>query len=178
MHHYEAKLVDSSRIIADMLVNDIDHDQVKFNEMFDLAMRDEYPLSMRAARIISLCAERYVDLVQPHISAMINSLQQIKVEGVKRGFLKIFAESPVMLNEDETGLLTDMAFNYLSNQQEAIAVRYYCIDILLKVAGQYPEIGNELSSVLNSLPDDSASGLKAKCTQALKVLKRINIHNH
>ena len=179
MRNYESKLVDSSRIIADMLVIDIGSDPERFQEMLSICLRDKYPLSMRASRIVALCTEKYPHLINDHIDLLIQSMDKIKVEGVRRGFLKIFAEQKPPLTEDQTGYLTDLAFRWLGNSKEAIAVRYYCILILLRVCENYPELRNELVLTLRSLKEDGSPGLQSISKQVLRKLeKSINANNN
>lgn len=172
MYNYRLKLVDSSRFVADLLVNEIGKDHDKFSEMIELAFLDEYPMSMRAARVIALVAERYSELVVPHLQQMVDALCSIQVEGVKRSFLKIFAEIPVVLDEDMTGLLTDYSFNSLADPKEAIAIRYYAIEILMNVTKSYPELKFELQALLKSILDDESTALHAKSRKVLKELKK------
>ncbi len=173
MRHYELKLVDSSRKLADFLVDDVGNDPERFNEMMQLSMRDVYPISMRAARIVTLVSEKYPELVYPHISKIISELHILNTEGVLRSYLKIITELSYPFNDDQLGILTDMAFNWLTNPKEAIAIRYYSIEILLMVSKKYPEIGNELKSILNELLEDSSSGLKSKSIKVLNYLKKL-----
>ncbi len=172
MYNYDSKLVDSSRLIADILVKDIGNERDKFDEMFHLSLRDEYPLSMRAARVVALCAEQNIELVEPYIDQIVAMLGQLKVDGVKRSFLKILAESPLVPSEDSIGILTDLAFTWLEDFKQAIAIRYYCIEILLKVSAIYPEIGDELSILLKNLSEDESSGIKSKSKKVINYLKK------
>jgi hypothetical protein len=173
MYNYEIKLVDSSRLIADLLVGDIKNNKFKFAEMMELALRDEYPISMRAARIIALVTEKYPELIADHLDAIIHSLGSLRVEGVKRSFLKIFAGQRVGLNEDHLGILTELTFNWLANPREAIAIRYYAMDILLKVSKLFPEIKAELTVLLNSLMEDESSALIVKSRKVMKILEKL-----
>jgi hypothetical protein len=173
MSRYELKLVDSSRRLADMLAEDIGDDREKFSEIMTLAMRDEYPLSMRAARVAALCIEKQRIPDQDYLPQIIENISRLKVEGVRRSFLKILAEQPVKMDEDTLGKLTDQAFNWLCDTKEAIAVRYYCIDIILKVVSVYPEIGKELAECLKNLFDEESAGLKSKSRKVLKYLAKL-----
>ena len=172
MRNYDIKLVDSSRLLADILVKDVGRDPQRFDEMISLSFRDEYPLSMRAARIIAIVAELFPDLLIPYISQMIAKLKYVKTEGVRRSFLKVLTEQSYNYDEDQLGLLTDMAFTWLNDPKEAIAIRYYSIEILLNVSKKYPEIGNELRDILNELLEDQSSGLRSKSTKVLNYLKK------
>jgi hypothetical protein len=141
--------------------------------MIGLALRDEYPLSMRAARIVALCTENNPQLIEPHLQTIVDALEGIQVEGVKRSFLKIFAETSIRLNENMLGFLTDRCFTWLADPKEAIAIRYYAIDILLKVVKLYPEIKVELSESLSSILQNDSSALKAKSRKVIKSLEKI-----
>ena len=172
MRDYESKLVDSSRLLADILVDDIGNDQERFNEMMDIASRDEYPLSMRAARIIALSSQNYPELMVSRIDQIIKILKKCKTDGVRRSLLKILTGLPIPFTEDQLGILTDLAFAWLTDIREPVSVRYYSIEILQIVAGIYPEIGTELSQILSGMMDGSSSGLKAKSRKVLHHLRK------
>ena len=173
MFDYESKLVDSSRRIADLVVADIGNNPGKFAEVMDIALRDEYPLSMRAARVIALCIENNPGLIVPHQQKIVDAFENLSVEGVKRSFLKIFAEIPVEINEELIGILTDRSFNWLVDEKEAIAIRYYAIDILLKVVKIYPEIKGELTDALNYIRENDSTALQTKSKKVINYLMKI-----
>jgi hypothetical protein len=173
MRNYEVKLVDSSRLLADILTDDIGNDPERFNEMMQITLRDEYPVSMRAARIIALSCSNHPELIAPCVDRIILSLKDCKTDGVRRSFLKILTEIPLHFDDEQLGVLTDLAFTWLSDPAEPISVRYYSIEILQIVSRKYPEIGTELSGMLQELVDDGSSGLKAKSRKVLNYLKRI-----
>lgn len=170
MNSIEEQLVDSSRVIADVVVANIGINQELFDETVLLVMKDEYPLSMRAARIIQLVAEKHPNMMRVHVQDFINCLKHSKIDGVKRCLLKIFAEAPVYITEDQIGELTDLCFAFAEDQKEAIAIRAFAIDFLLKVMKQFPELKTELKSVLESIIPDGSVGLKHKCRKILKKL--------
>jgi hypothetical protein len=170
MQSYETRLVDSSRMIADIMVADIGNDQEKFDEMMVLALRDVYPLSMRAARIIELCMPKHINLFKPHIDKIIRLLPSVKVDGLKRNFLKIFADSPIYMDEELSGQLVDLAFNYLGDQKQAISVRAYAIDILVRFVRIYPEMKPELIAILESMYTDASVGLRLKSRKIIRLL--------
>jgi hypothetical protein len=171
MYNYDSKLVDSSRLVADMLVKDIGNEDSKFHEMLTIALLDEYPISMRAARVIALCTEQNPKLMESYISQLIYSLGTLRIDGVKRSFLKIIAETTIIPDEESIGILTDLAFTWLDDTKQAIAIRYYCVDILLKVSNLYPEIGDELQILLKNLLEGESPGLKSKSKKVLNYLR-------
>ena len=173
MFDYESKLVDSSRILADILVADIGDSQDKYSEMMAVAMLDKYPVSMRAARILTLCTSKNPTLIRPHIKTIIQSLESTKVEGVRRGFFKILSEVPDLINEECLGLLADLAFDWMGDPKQAIAIRVYAIDLLLHVVKKYPDLRYEFVGNLETIMEDGSSGLKSKCKHTLRKLNNI-----
>lgn len=173
MFEYESKLVDSSRILADILAGEIVTSQKKYDEMLSVAMLDKYPVSMRAARILGLCQIKNEILIKPHIRKIVQSLNKIKIEGVKRGFLKILSENPDLINEDSLGLLADMAFEWIVDPKQAVAIKIYSVDLLVFVVKKYPELVQELVSSLEIAMEDGSKGVKSKCKHTLKKLRQI-----
>ena len=172
MQNYKTKLVDSSRMIADIMTADILDNQERFDEMFGLALLDEYPISMRAARITEMCVSRYKHLIKPHINEIVDIIDKSKLEGVRRSFLKILAENPQLLNEELQGRIVDQAFAYIDNQKEAISIRAYSIDIIFSLLKNYPELKNELIYILEAMTRDASVGLRTKSKKILAILKR------
>jgi hypothetical protein len=171
MQNYETKLVDSSRMIADILTADISNDQARFDEMFELAMRNVYPLSIRAARICEMCISLHKHLILSRLNDLIDIIENSKIEGVRRSFLKVLAGNPFILSEELQGRLVDLAFGYISDNKEAIASRSYSIDIILKLLKKYPELKSELIYTFEEMTRDASIGLRTKSKKLLKQLK-------
>jgi hypothetical protein len=171
MSNIEDQLVDSSRIIADMAVRNIGNSQDLFDEAIRLMLVDKYPISMRSARVVQLVAEKHPNLLRPHVNTIISALTNSKVDGVKRCILKVLAETPVYMSEDDFGGLADICFNFAEDENEAIAIRAFAIDILLQVVKKYPEIKPELKAILESILPIGSKGLKNKSIKILRKLK-------
>jgi hypothetical protein len=172
MYNYESKLVDSSRMIADIITSEIGNEQIKFDEIFEIALRDNYPLSMRAARIIELCVSKQQTLIRPHIYNMLKAIETSKIDGVKRNFLKILSEIPLPLDENYQGHLVDLSFKLIEDNSESIAVRAFSIDILMKFSKTFPELKRELIPLLETIAEDSSKGLESKCKKLLKMISK------
>lgn len=168
MASIEDQLVDSSRLIIDIVVSTIGNNQQLFNEAVQAMLTDKYPLSMRAARVVQFASIKYPKLLDSHIDALISALHKSKIDGVKRSILKIFIEAPVSVSDDQLGQLTDRCFLFVDDKKESIAVRAFSIDILLKVIKKYPELKPELKAVMESVIPEGSVGLKHKCRKLLK----------
>jgi len=158
-------------MIADVIVAEIGSDKEKFDEMLMLALKDEYPLSMRASRVVVLSTFKYNSLINSHIPVLIKTLPNSKTDCVKRSILKIFAELPLHLDDESIGKLTDICFNLLNDRNQSIATRAFAIGVLIKVIKKFPDIRFELKAVLESVMQDGSVGLKSKCRKTLKLIR-------
>lgn len=174
MTDYESKLFDSSRNLADMLMNDIGADPEKFSQMFALAMRDTYPLSMRAARVMQLCTEKYPSLLLPHVDTVIQALPLLKVEGVRRSYLRMLNDVVKQIDEEQIGLVTDMCFRWIKDMKQAIAVRVYSLDMLVQVIGLFPDLRFELIEILETLEKTEDGAMLGRCRLILGKMRKWN----
>lgn len=173
MSDYEVKLVDSSRALIDILAAEIGCNSEKYSEMFTIAIRDKYPLSMRAARVLQFCTEKYPSLVLPYLKNIISLLDKLKVDGGKRSFLKMIMASPTLPDEDSLGLLIEFCFTALQDNKQAIAIRAYSIDLLLKIILFYPDLAHELILILESREMEESAGMKRKHKHILNLLRKM-----
>jgi len=151
--------IDSSRLIADQVVDAVGDNFEYFKTVLELCFSEKYPVSMRAARVISLCNEKYPTLIIPYLDQLIKMIAKSKIDGVKRGILKTFKESVDLKLFTNLGELVDICFEWLMNPKEAVAVRYYCIKILTKICVIEPELKNEFITVLENISFESSSGM-------------------
>lgn len=162
-------LYDSYRSTADSAVIAIGTDEKRFAEVFRISINEPYPLSMRAARVVHLCAENYPFLIEPYVNEVIDAISKTKVDGVKRSFLKILTElisTNILRQKPE---LIDLCFNLASDLRESIAVRAYCMDLILKLSKTEPDLLNELKTIAEYELDSPSAGMRSK---AAKILRR------
>lgn len=171
MSQIEEQLVDSSRMVADIVVAYIGGSQDKFDEVITIMQKDEYPNAMRASRVAYLVFEKHQSLIRKHIPALIKMLSSSKVDGTIRSVLKILAETTIHISDDNLGELTELAFNFVENPRQPIAIRACGIDVLIKITRYYPEIKPELIAVLEDILPESSVGLKGKCKKVLKKMQ-------
>lgn len=175
MSSLETQLIESSRVLTDIIVSNIGSNQEQFDELMELMYLDKYPISMRAAWAAYLVSEKAPQLVSPHLEKLINALPTAKVDGLKRSALKMLCNAAYDLSEESIGKLADIAFTFAEDANQAIAIRAFSIDIIMKVVKVYPDITNELIAILESIMPDGSKGLKNKCGKLLIKLREKGI---
>jgi hypothetical protein len=63
--------------------------------------------------------------------------------------------------------------DFISDPNEAIAVRCFSMNVLADLAEQYPDIKNEAAIVIKTSMKDTKGGLKVRAREVLKQLGRI-----
>jgi hypothetical protein len=135
---------DSSRAIIDIAANYIGTDENRLEEVIQLAVSGKYPINMRAARVVEFSAQRNKAYIAKRLDFIIKQSSTSKNDGVKRAFIKVTeAFLPNEIADDLLGLVINNCFEKL-NGIEAVAVKYYAINCLMKILKKEPDIKNEL----------------------------------
>jgi len=123
--------IDSSRLNADMVVDKIEEDPDRFEEVWKLALRDESPLSMRASRALWLFARKHPYYLEPYVPDLIRSLHILKSEGVRRNIINMltFIDIP----EEHLGELFDLSLGVLESSSESIANKANSMTVLYNI---------------------------------------------
>ena len=160
--------IDSSRLNAEIVLDKVEEDPDKFGELWKMTVEDTYPLSMRASRVIWLLALKHPYFVEPYVPQIIDCLQDIRTEGVKRNFLNILSVVPVPA--EYTGILFDMCLNWVDNTAESIGVRANAMSALYSISNAEPDLKPELIAILESMIPADSAGIEARARKLLENL--------
>ena len=164
---FKDQLVDSSKVIVDIVAANVGNNPVHYEEILDLVLNEPMPMSSRAGRVLNLCTENEPTLFQPYVNTVINEIK--KGKEVHRCILKIFAELQIMLSKHQEGILVNACFEWLADESQSIAAKVYCMDILARFAEKEPGIIPELIAVLQGLLPHGSTGTK---NRASKIIRR------
>lgn len=167
---YELLNTDSSRAVADYLVNLISDNQLKFNFIFDCCISEKYPINMRAARVLHLSAEKYPILAESIANNITSALLNCTNEGVKRSFIKILQNTNILKQVKSAGMVINKCYEWILSEKESPAVRCYSIDLVKNYCKIEPELKNELISVLFILECSNIVSLNTKKNKTLNEL--------
>jgi hypothetical protein len=163
-------LFDSGRKTADVATGLIGANQELFDALLEFTLKEEKIYTMRASRVVYLCAHHNPQLLLPHLSFLVKNIQNYKDESLKRNFGKILTEFTKYLNEDEEGILIDQCFKWILSPDEKVVIKIYGLDIIYEFTNKYPELKTELiSSIEDQLPKNSIA-FKSKGKKLLQKL--------
>jgi hypothetical protein len=151
----------------------IGNDKKRFAKLVDIFLHDEYRVVQRSALIVSYVADKHPGLIARNIHLLVNRLYDKEIHiAVKRNVIRVLQFIPVP--QDLEAKVMNLCFGYLSDPNEAIAVRVFSMSVLANLAKQYPDIKNELEAVIKSQFKESSGGLKVRARNVLKELAEIN----
>lgn len=168
MNLLEILNMDSSRFTADVAAEIVGNDPVLFREVLDICFEQPYPVSMRAARVVQLCCEKDPELIYPHLEESFRKMLSSGVEGVGRGFLKIYAENIDLRKFNDPGILISLCFDWLASIEQPIAVKVYAMEILRKYCIIEPDLSHELAISLDPLLYDGSPAIRSRARKVLK----------
>ena len=165
---FESQLVDSSRLIAEMVAENVGENPEHFEKLMVLAFSGKGKISMRASRAAIFCVQKYRHLIDPYLDKIIHMLPED--ESVKKNFMKILAETPLEFNEEQLGILVETCFEMLLDDKSSIANKAYSMELLYKISEIEPDLKTELIAAIEEQIPTGSSGIK---TIGRKLLKKL-----
>jgi hypothetical protein len=154
-----------SQKIADWVLAD----KQRFGELLQLFLYDEQSVVRRAAWILSLVNDQEPELVSPHLDKIIDRMTGEGVHvAVKRNVVRILQHTAIP--EHLHGVVMTICFELLADPKEAIAVQCCSMSVLDNLSKHYPDIRQELLSIIEDrLQHEASAGFVSR---AIKVMKR------
>jgi len=141
------------------------------NKLQEYSFSADRKLAFRASWTLSKVYDKYPDLINQNLTRMIETLDSIDNESVKRSFMRIISlGDPGILSQKHHGILADCCFRYLRSKESAIAIKAYSMEIIYKLALIYPELAYELSTTISMIDDEAPAGVTARGRIILKKL--------
>jgi 8-oxo-dGTP diphosphatase len=163
-----------SRQEAEWLANSAVSNPAIFAKLIQYSYSDERKLAFRASWTVTKVCDQYPDLIRPHFLRIVESIPEFDNESVQRSFLRIISQSDLKeLDSRLHGILAGHCFEMLKSGFSAIAIKAYSMEILYKLTVIYPELGNELSTSIKILMEDSSGGIKARGRMILEKIREI-----
>ncbi|MHA4842713.1 hypothetical protein ACX0G7_01055 [Flavitalea antarctica] len=143
-----------------------------FAELISYLFSKDKRVAQRAAWIASEVCTIRPDLLKPHAKDIITNLAGKNVDsGVKRNSLRIFQHVPVPPSQH--GTMMNICFQIITSNSEPPAVKANALTILDHLRERYPDIRDELKTVIESGMETESPAFKSRAAKILKKLKKI-----
>ena len=153
------------------IVHSIANDKTRFKELVQCMDAADSKLALRASWTFRFCIEAHPQLFQPYWNKLIFWLTDpSKQSGFRRNILRAVYE--IAVPKKLHAVLLNECFQLVQNTQEPAAVRVWSLYVLVKMSSDYPDIKEELTSlILLLLPNATSPAMKAACKNSIKQLK-------
>jgi len=166
---FKEVLVDSSAQLIQLVANEIDDNEILFNELLLFCFEEKKQFSNRASRVVEKISLTQPKLFLKNIDKIVEKLPHLKDKSVVRNFLQaIFNNIQFIEDENQLGRILNVCFLNINNAYLPIALRYYSIKIIDKLTIKFPEIIPEFKETLQLLLNDESVGLKGYSIKLLK----------
>ncbi len=162
-----ALLAEHSKTQTNKIVTWIGSNQQRFNELFRLFLNDEYRVVQRAAWPLSFAVIAHPQLIKMHFSKLIKNLEKPALhDAVKRNTLRLLQE--IEIPKKQHGILLNHCFNYISSHTEKAAIKAFSLSILQNLAIQYPDIKQELITIIQNRWPYETPAFKSRARKIVK----------
>jgi len=165
----ETILKEHSKANCNRIVAWVGSDQKRFDELFDLFLHDEYRVVQRAAWPVSYCVIAYPKLIQKHFAKLFKYLKKSNLhEAVKRNSVRLLQD--IDIPEKFHGDALNLCFDYIISPTEKPAVKAFSLTVLQNLSKIYPEIKQELKTIIEDRWDHESAAFKSRAKKILKDL--------
>lgn len=166
----EALLAEHSKAQCNRIVKWIGSDQKRFDQLFALFTGKEYRVIQRAAWPVSYAVEAHPSLIRKHWGKLIKFMQDPLVHvAVKRNSLRLMQDLDIP--EKYHGEIMNLCFDYIMRINEAAAVKAFALTVLDNLSKTYPEIKQELATIIETQWDTETPAFRSR---GRKILLRIS----
>lgn len=168
-------LKEHSKKQATKIADWIGNDEKRFALLLQLSLKDEYRVVQRAAWIVSKVADRHPKILLPHLAAIVKRVDGNDLPtAVKRNVVRLLQNVPIP--KKLHGPVMNVCFQFLTDPKETIAVRCFSMTVLSNLSKDYPEIKQELKTVIEEVLKQKASaGIRARARKVLIEIDRCGV---
>ncbi|MTI40068.1 hypothetical protein [Fulvivirga lutimaris] len=161
-------LFEHSKPQALKISNYIGSNKNRFDELMRLFFDTKYRVTQRAAWVVSHCADKHPELIEPYIEPMILNLKNDITVAVQRNTLRVLQEKE--MPDSIIGEAADICFKIMESSKEPIAVKVFAMTLLANICKKVPELKTELKILIEDQLPYGSAGFKSRANKILKKL--------
>ncbi len=155
----------------DLYIQEVIGTKGQFGSLLKLALHDKDPVAWRAAWVLDGSDEQEAGLARPYIIKIVKALPALESKGSLRSLLRMLCRHDIP--EVVQGLLIDLCFSYLSSELYPVAVKAHAMQIVYLHVLIYPELKDELVTVLEDQIDNNSVGFLSRARRLIKQMEKL-----
>ncbi len=167
----EALLQEHSKSQTQRITDYIGDDPERFKILVELFLGDHNRITQRAAWALSNSGLDHPGLTAPYQEQLLQKLQiPDQHDAIKRNILRIWVHQ--MPPEDLWGELFDVCYAFARSKDEAGAIKAFSIYIMGNIAWHYPELAEEVRTLIEDLKPIATPAVLGSGKKVLKKLQK------
>jgi hypothetical protein len=142
-----------------------------FGSLLELALHDIDPVAWRASWVLDGSDELQSGLATRYLSKIVQSLPALDSKGSLRSLLRLLCRYDIP--EEAQGLLIDLCFGYLVSELYPVAVKAHAMQIIYNHVLLYPDLKDELVTVLEDQMENNSAGFKARGIRLINQMEKL-----
>jgi hypothetical protein len=139
-------------------------------DLMECFFSDYNRLGQRAAWPVSYIAIENPTLIMPYLPEMVKMLDEPHHDAILRNTIRILQD--IDIPEEIEGEVYEKCFNLFNDPKRAIAIRVFAMSVCTNVAIKYPELKEELVSLIQIYnTSDAKPAYKSRAKMCLNRLK-------
>jgi hypothetical protein len=162
-------LKEHSMTYRDRIVAYVGASKKSFADLIAVYLAGPYRVTQRASWPISVCVEKYPQLIGPHLKKLLTFVVKPGVHvAVKRNTMRLlqFVDIPKKFH----GQVAEIAFNFLNDKKETVAVQVFAMTVLANIVKEEPDLANELRTIIEDRLPYASAGFRSRASKVLKGL--------
>jgi hypothetical protein len=160
-----------SRVEKEIYISGVGGSEAQFSSLLELVFTEKDPVSWRAAWVLDGSDEQYPGLAIRHISTIIQQLPDLESHGSLRSLLRMLCRHEIP--EEDQGLLIDLCFSYMTSELYPVAVKVHAMQIIYNHALLYPELKEELRTVIEDQMENNSVGFSSRGRRILRQMEQL-----
>jgi len=153
----------------DLFIAEVGRSREKFQTLLELTLYEKDPLAWRAAWILDGSDEQQPGMAGSSLSTIVQRLPRLESKGALRSLLRMLCRYEIP--EDDQGLLVDLCFSYMLSELYPVAVKVHAMQIIYNHTLIYPELKDELVTVIEDQVDNNTVGFKSRGMRIIRQLE-------
>ena len=166
MNYINQLLKEHSRSNTDTIAKAIGNSAVEFKKIIDIIYQEKAPLPQRASWLLAAVDDKHPELLEPYISLFIDTIQQFKVDAVKRNMALVLASRTIP--KKVQGKLINCCFDLLLSPEEKVVVKVHAMQAIANIAVHHPELQIELKAAIENQLQKTTAAFHARARHVLK----------
>ena len=160
-----ASKAENERLVAEILSN-----KKNFDITFSIALSTNYPLAWRASWCLHKVMPKYKNILIQDVDRIFKAFPNFTHHGQIGSFIRILKS--IDFDPENAGNVIDCCLNLLREEQVPDYVKFYSIELLVKIAHKIPEFKNEFAAFIEDvIPTGKTYMIKIKAKKLLTELR-------